>query len=106
MQTQSKFGKLAFLVIAGHLLLSFTTLATAQSEAVRAITSQPQPCLPTSPSIHTYPEPPKGFNPVTATDVELATYGFPPRPDKQTDPDHYALWERAMRAARFAGTVI
>ena len=54
--------------------------------------------------IHTFAEPPQGFNPLTASDVELATYGFPLRPDKQIDPDHYALWERAMRAAKIRWT--
>ncbi|MFZ1918930.1 MAG: G1 family glutamic endopeptidase, partial [Terriglobales bacterium] len=29
-----------------------------------------------------------------------ATYGFPPRPDKQAHPDLYAHWERAMKVAR------
>ena len=37
---------------------------------------------------------------MTAADEELATYGFPPRPDKGVDADHYALWERAMTAAK------
>jgi hypothetical protein len=57
--------------------------------------------VPTNiPGVHTYAEPPKAFNPVTATDVDLATYGFPSRPDKQADPDDYAVWERAMKRAR------
>jgi Peptidase A4 family len=100
MKAQNKFAKLAFLVIAGSLLLTLSTLATAESDAVRAIYVSAASVPTNIPGIHTYAEPPKGFNPVTATDAQLAAYGFPPRPDKQADPDHYVLWERAMRAAR------
>jgi hypothetical protein len=51
-------------------------------------------------NIHTYADAPKSFDPVAASDEEIATYGFPPRPDKQVDADHYALWEKAMKAAK------
>jgi len=44
--------------------------------------------------------PPPGFNAITASDVELATYGFPPRPDAQLEPQAYASWERAMLASK------
>src|ERR1700735_2039798 len=35
-------------------------------------------------AVHAYPDPPQGFNPLTATDQELASYGFPttPPPDE------------------------
>jgi len=98
MQTQCKFAKLA--VITGCLLLGFTTLARAQSDAVSTLYASAANVPTNIPGIRTYAAPPKGFNPVTASDVELATYGFPPRPDKQSDPDGYAQWERAMRAAK------
>jgi hypothetical protein len=101
MTTQTNIGrKLAVLTAMGSLLLSFTTLALAESDAVRAIYLSAANVPTNLANIHTYAEPPKGFNPLTATDVELATYGFPQRPDKQADPDHYALWERAMTAAK------
>lgn len=93
-------GKLAVLAVAGSLLISLSTAATAQSDAVGALYAAAA-TVPTNISgIYTFPEPPQGFNPVTASDAQLITYGFPPRPDKQADPDHYALWERAMLAAR------
>lgn len=38
------------------------------------------------------PIPPKGFNPVTATDDQLASYGFPPRPDRISAPGSYEAW--------------
>lgn len=101
MTTQTNISrKLAVLAAMGSLLLSFSTLALAESDAVRAIYLSAGNVPTNLANIHTYAEPPKGFNPLTATDVELATYGFPQRPDKQADPDHYALWERAMVAAK------
>ncbi len=99
MKAQGKFGKLAVLAVATS-LLSFSTLAVAESEAARAIRAAAATVPTNIPGIHTYTEPPKGFNPVTATDVELATYGFPARPDKQAKPDQYDMWERAMLAAK------
>jgi len=50
--------------------------------------------------VRAYADPPQGFNPMTATDQELASYGFPTRPDRETSPDHYARWARAMAAAK------
>ncbi len=100
MKTQNKFAKLAVLLITVSLLLSLSTVATAESDAVRAIRASAATMPTNIPGIHSYAEPPKGFNPVTATDEELATYGFPPRPDQQADPNEYAHWERAMKLAR------
>ncbi len=101
MTTQTNISrKLAVLAAMGSLLLSFSTLALAESDAVRTIYLSAANVPTNLANIHTYADPPKGFNPLTATDVELATYGFPQRPDKQADPDHYALWERAMAAAK------
>lgn len=51
-------------------------------------------------SIRTFAEAPKSFNPLTASDEDLAAYGFPARPDPQAEPDHYAKWQRAMQAAK------
>jgi hypothetical protein len=44
--------------------------------------------------------PPEGFNPITASDDELASYGFPPRPDQDSDATGYASWARAMAASK------
>jgi hypothetical protein len=74
--------------------------AAGESETVRAIYLSAANVPTNIAGINTYPEPPKSFNPLTASDVELATYGFPQRPDKQVDANHYAMWERAMLAAR------
>ena len=90
----------AVLTIAATLAISFATLATAQNDALANLYLSAANVPTNIAGIHTYAEPPKGFNPVAATDIELATYGFPPRPDKYADSDHYALWERAMSAAK------
>ncbi len=44
--------------------------------------------------ITTFPAPPKGFNPVTGSDVNLARYGYPRRPDPVKEPQLRALWDR------------
>ena len=104
MHTNGVSNRLAILMAMGIVLLSICPLANAQSDAVRQ-TYISAANVPTNiPGVHTYAEPPKGFNPVTATDVELATYGFPPRPDQQADPDDYALWEQAMTETKIRWT--
>src|ERR1700759_3787604 len=48
----------------------------------------------------TFRAPPEGFSAVTASDEQLAAYGFPPRPDQGAAPGAYASWARAMRASQ------
>ena len=36
--------------------------------------------------------PPKGFEPLKASNSELAKYGYPARPDKDTRPKHFEKW--------------
>jgi hypothetical protein len=100
MKTSNIGRKLTILAITASALLAFTTIALGESDAVRAIYLSAGNVPTNLPNIHTYAEPPKGFNPLVASDEELATYGFPTRPDKQADPDHYRLWERTMMAAK------
>jgi peptidase A4-like protein len=89
------------------LLVSFATLAVAQrinGEARSAI-------FATAPRMQTKVQgvtiiagPPKGFNPLTATNAELLTYGLPQRPNKDTDAKNYSVWERAMLALKTHAT--
>jgi hypothetical protein len=44
--------------------------------------------------------PPKGFNPLNASDQDLEYYGFPPRPDQVAAPKAFATWQKAMNASR------
>jgi hypothetical protein len=95
----------SIVVLASTLALSFIAIpATAQSDAARAIYLSAATVPTAVAGIRTYPEPPKGFNPIVASDEDLATYGFPPRPDKLADPDHRAKWERAMLVAKKRST--
>jgi hypothetical protein len=49
--------------------------------------------------VRLYPPPPKDFDPFKATRKDLKRHGLPLRPDRQTDPEMAALWER--KAARY-----
>lgn len=80
--------------------LSFAAIAGAQNQAANALYMSAARASTNISGVYTYAELPSNFTPLTASNEELATYGFPTRPDKQADPDHYALWERAMMAAK------
>ncbi len=57
--------------------------------------------IPTNlPNIFTSPQPPDGFDPLAASDDQLAVYGFPPRPDKTVAPSLYSVWEKAIKASK------
>ncbi len=49
--------------------------------------------------VTTIAAPPEGFDPLMASDSDLAYFGFPPRPDPSADEKAYASWRRAMLAA-------
>jgi hypothetical protein len=87
---------------AGILLCTFPAATSAQSDtdAVRAM-YQTSATVPTNiPGIRRFPDPPLGFDPVSASDIELASYGFLPRPDAQADPNGYARWVQSMKMAK------
>jgi hypothetical protein len=44
--------------------------------------------------------PPAGFEVLTASDEQLADYGFPPRPNQASSPEDYANWAKAMVASK------
>ena len=48
------------------------------------------------------PPPPANFNPLLASDAEIEQYGFPPRPDAQSEPDQYRHWQRLVSVPRVA----
>jgi Peptidase A4 family len=45
--------------------------------------------------VRLYPRPPRGFDPVRASHSELLEYGYPRRPDADSQPAAYAIWRRA-----------
>ena len=61
---------------------------------------QPNEHQTTLPGITTIEAPPAGFDPVNASDEELAYHGFPPRPNQNTEAKAYANWVLAMNASK------
>ena len=97
-------GLTAATLAAIGLILALTTPAVAQSDAARAIYTSGATIQTNIAGIHSYPEPPVDFSPLTASDEMLATYGFPPRPDKLASPQKYATWQKAMLTAKHRQT--
>ncbi len=55
--------------------------------------------------IYSFPKPPSGFQPLAASNEELAKYGLPPRPSAGSKNEiSYAAWSRAMASAKMAVT--
>ena len=61
---------------------------------------QPNEHLTNLPGATTIEAPPAGFDPIAASDEELAYHGFPPRPNQTTDAKAYASWAKAMKASK------
>ena len=98
--TQFLNGTLAIAIVA-LLAVSFTTLATAQSRGdVQAIFDSAAKEVTNIDGVRIFAAPPKGFDPLKASNQELAAYGLPQRPDKATEAKAYELWERGMLAAK------
>jgi hypothetical protein len=72
----------------------FTTLAQNRVETSHRM--QPNEHALNLPGATTIDAPPAGFDPITASDEELAYHGFPPRPNQATDAKAYASWAEAM----------
>jgi hypothetical protein len=83
------------------LLCSLPQVAAAQSEAGRAIFATAPKELTNIAGVSIFADRPKGFNPLTAANEELSTYGLPERPDEQADPKGYAVWQRGMVALKY-----
>jgi Peptidase A4 family len=50
--------------------------------------------------VHKYlPLPPQGFDPLKASDRQLAQYGLPERPARGTDPELFAFWQLMLGSA-------
>lgn len=56
------------------------------------------------PGATTIEAPPAGFDPIAASDEELAYHGFPPRPNQSAQPKAYATWFKAMKASKVRAT--
>lgn len=89
-----------WIALAVILLCSFPAATAAQnaSSALAASTAKEQTNIP---GVKIFADRPVGFSPLTATDEQLSTYGLPPRPDKQANPQGYAQWARAMTSLKY-----
>jgi len=102
MQNQScrLLNRASLMATATALVVSFATFAVAQRQDVSAIFAA-APKEPTNVGeVSIFAGPPKGFNALTATNAQLATYGLPQRPDQQINPKAYQHWERGILAAK------
>jgi hypothetical protein len=84
--------------IATLLVVSLSTFAAAQREDAGAILAAAPKISTSVQGVHAFPAPPNGFNPLTATNRELLTYGLPQRPDQTADAKAYEHWDKAMSA--------
>jgi hypothetical protein len=91
-----------FIGLAVLLMFSFPTMTSAQNDtdAIRAMYTASATVPTNIKGIHTFPAAPAGFDPVQAEDMDLARYGYPPRPPSQASPEDFARWERAVKAMK------
>ncbi len=85
------------------LVVSFSTLAMAQrisGEERNAIFASASRVQTSVKGVTAFAAPPKDFDPLTATNRELLSYGLPQAPDKTVDAKAYEVWERAMLAVK------
>jgi Peptidase A4 family len=98
---------LVFVIVALVAAMSFTTLAMAQriSGTERSAILAAAPRVQTSvKGVTAFAGPPKGFNPLTATNRELLSYGLPQAPDKTENPGAYQMWVKGMTSLKTTAT--
>jgi len=71
-------------------------LAISLGSSALAQTAPPGTYAPAQP--YFYPAPPAGFNPLAASDADLRTYGFPPRP--AVTAAGYANWAKTVTGGK------
>jgi hypothetical protein len=90
----------ATITLSAFLILTSWTLVWAQ-DSTRGMYEM-YATVPTEiPGVFTFVEPPAGFNALSATDQQLAMYGFPPRPDTTTNSQRYHSWANKVKSAKF-----
>ena len=87
-------------------LCGLSSLAMAQGTPVPKSVTTDQRNAPSvaadqtnTPGVVSCPQPPTGFDPLTASDKELKRYGFPPRPDPEKAPEAYSPLAKASVGA-------
>ena len=82
--------------LAVSLVLAASLTALAQSPR----NLQPNEHALNLPGATTIDAPPAGFDPIAASDQDLAYHGFPPRPNQVDQPKAYATWVKAMNHSK------
>jgi Peptidase A4 family len=80
-------------------LLALSSMALAQNE-VRALYDASSSIGTNVAGIRTFAAPVARLDFASASDEELALYGFPPRPNEQTEAEAYKSWAKAMAASQ------
>ncbi len=88
--------KTVFSALAAVLVLSAPMANLAQNTKHM----QPNEVATNLPGVTTILAPPAGFDPINASDEDLAYHGFPPRPNQNTEPKAYATWVKAMNGSK------
>src|SRR5947209_19215669 len=73
-----------------------STALLLASAAANAQSVPPRPVPTNLPGVTANPGPPMGFNPLTASDQDLARYGIPPRPNAEKSSNALAAGEKAV----------
>ena len=103
----------SFMNIAGRLCAAvFVVAAALGSRSIVAVAGPTPPAgsVATDQSpvqgMVIFGQPPRGLNPLAASDAELAQSGFPPRPDLVNAPNAYARWKKLVMVPRVANAVL
>ena len=82
------------------LLLSASVCSVQAQEAISNTKAPPPHTVPTNiPGFFAYTQPPATFNVRTASAAELASWGYPARPDVSKDTEAYAHWLEIVNPA-------
>jgi hypothetical protein len=83
---------------ASSALLMMLALATSLPSIAQPLKPNELPL--NLPGATTIAAPSEGFDPLAASDEDLAYHGFPPRPDAFAAPDAFASWTKAVSASK------
>ncbi|MGC1254101.1 MAG: hypothetical protein WA867_01000 [Candidatus Acidiferrales bacterium] len=110
---KASFARRKFVLGLAIVVCGLSSLAMAQGTPVPKSVAADQRNAPNvaadqtnAPGVASYPQPPAGFDPLTASDKELTRYGFPPRPDPEKAPEAYAHWQKLVSVPRIANPTL
>ncbi len=86
--------------LSAYLIAALVFAAPLSSVAQNTRTLQPNERQTNVTGVTTIAAPPAGFDPISASDEDLAYHGFPPRPNETAAPKAYERWAKAMNASK------